>query len=74
LESPSEVRGRVMGVLQFTPGFHFLGAFPLALAAGVWSWGVAMTGAAAATALVAVWFGVIRKGSPSLSGTASDSK
>ncbi len=74
LESPSEVRGRVMGVLQFTPGFHFLGAFPLALAAGVWSWGVAMTGAAAATVLVAVWFGVIRKGSPSLSGTASDSK
>ncbi len=73
LESPSEVRGRVMGVLQFTPGFHFLGAFPLALVAGQWSWGVAMTAAAAATVLVAIWFGVVRKGAPSLSGRAPDS-
>ena len=68
LESPPEVRGRVLGVLQFTPGFHYLGAFPLALAAGQWSWGVALTAAAAATVLVAVWFGIIRKGAPSLSG------
>ena len=71
LESPSEVRGRVMGVLQFTPGFHFLGAFPLALVAGQWSWGVALTGAAAATILVAIWFGLVRDGAPSLSGGVS---
>ena len=31
LESPSDVRGRVMGVLQFTPGLHFLGAYTLDL-------------------------------------------
>ena len=67
LESPSEVRGRVMGVLQFTPGFHFLGAFPLALAAGEWGWGVALTGAALATLVVTIWFGLLRKGSPSFS-------
>ncbi len=73
LESPSEVRGRVMGVLQFTPGFHFLGAFPLALVAGQWSWGVALTGAAVATIIVAVWFGVVRKGAPSLKGSAPSS-
>ena len=71
LQSPSEVRGRVMGVLQFTPGFHFLGAFPLALVAGQWSWGVALTGAAAATILVAIWFGLVRKGAPSLSARVS---
>jgi len=71
LESPSEVRGRVMGVLQFTPGFHFLGAFPLALAAGQWGWGAAMTGAAVATLVVTIWFGLLRKGSPSLSGRVS---
>ena len=72
LESPSEVRGRVMGVLQFTPGFHFLGALPLALVAGQWSWGVAMTGAAVITIMVGLWFGVLRKGSPSSSGRASE--
>ena len=33
-ESSPEVRGRVMGILQCTPGFHLVGAFPLALAAG----------------------------------------
>ena len=36
LESSTEVRGRVMGILQFTPGLHFVGAYPLALAAGSW--------------------------------------
>ena len=68
VESPSDVRGRVMGVLQFTPGFHFLGAFPLALLAGEWSWSIALTLAAGATVLVAFWFGLMRKGAPSLSG------
>ena len=36
LATPAEVRGRVMGILHFTPGFHHLGALPLAAAAG-WS-------------------------------------
>jgi MFS family permease len=71
LESPSEVRGRVMGVLQFTPGFHYLGAFPLALAAGQWGWGVAMTGAAVITLIISIWFGLLRKGAPDLSGWVS---
>ena len=30
LATPAEVRGRVMGILHFTPGFHYLGALPLA--------------------------------------------
>ena len=34
LSSAPEIRGRVMGVLHFTPGFHYLGALPLAVAAG----------------------------------------
>ena len=46
LESAAEMRGRVMGVLTFTPGLHYLGAFPVALAAGQLGWGVAITGAA----------------------------
>lgn len=66
LESPPEVKGRVMGVLQFTPGFHFLGAFPLALAAGQFGWGVAITGAAVATLVMTIWFGLLRSGAPAL--------
>ena len=66
LESPSEVRGRVMGILQFTPGFHFLGAFPLALAAGAWGWGVAITGAAVLCLTVTVCFALLRGGAPSI--------
>ena len=55
-----EVRGRVMGVLHFTPGFHYLGALPLAAAAGWVGWPVAISIAAAATLLVTIWFGVGR--------------
>ena len=44
LETSIEVRGRVMGVLHITPAVHYLGAYPLALAAGQWDWGFAITG------------------------------
>lgn len=66
VESPADMKGRVMGILQFTPGFHFLGAFPLALLAGQFGWGVAMTATAVATLLMTVWFGVLRSGAPEI--------
>ncbi len=66
LETTSELRGRVMGMLQFTPGFHFLGAYPLALAAGQWGWEVAITGAACLSLATTVWFAFVRRGSPKL--------
>ena len=61
LSSPAEVRGRVMGVLHFTPGFHYLGALPLAAASGLVGWPVAMSTAAGLCLLVTVWFGIGRK-------------
>ena len=66
LESSPELRGRVMGILSFTPGFHFLGAYPLALAAGQWGWGAAITGAAGISLVVTVWFALVRSGAPKL--------
>ena len=61
LSSPAEVRGRVMGVLHLVPGFHFLGAWPLTLAAAGVGWPLAITGAAGVTLLVALTFGLGRK-------------
>ena len=55
-----DIRGRVMGVLHLTPGFHYLGALPLAAAAGWVGWPAAMSFAAAATLVVTIWFGVGR--------------
>ena len=66
VESPVEMKGRVMGILQFTPGFHFLGAYPLTLLAGQFGFEAAITVAAGATLLVTVWFGVVRKGAPEI--------
>ena len=66
METTAEVRGRVLGVLQFTPGFHFLGAFPLALAAGRLGWEVAITAAAGLSLATTVWFAFIRGGRPKL--------
>ena len=57
LASPAEIRGRVMGVLHFTPGFHYLGALPLAAAAGWFGWPLAITIAAGLTLIVTLWFG-----------------
>ncbi|MEE3015157.1 MAG: MFS transporter [Chloroflexota bacterium] len=64
LETSPEVRGRVLGVLQFTPGLHFLGAFPLALAAGQLGWEVAITAAAGLSMATTVWFALLRPGRP----------
>jgi len=64
LETTDEVRGRVLGVLQFTPGFHFLGAFPLALAAGQLGWEVAITAAAGLSLATTFWFAFVRSGRP----------
>ena len=61
MSAPAEVRGRVMGVLHFTPGFHYLGALPLAAAAGWAGWPAAISIAAGACLLVTLWFGVGRK-------------
>ena len=61
LSSPAEVRGRVMGVLHFVPGFHFLGAWPLTLAAAGVGWPLAITGAAGVTLLVTLTYGLGRK-------------
>ena len=71
IESSAEVRGRVMGILQFTPGFHFLGAFPLALAAGQLGWEVAITGAAGVSLVTTVWFALVRRGAPKMSSQAA---
>ena len=60
LATPAEVRGRVMGILHFTPGFHYLGALPLAFVAANAGWGWAITGAAGLMLLVTIWFGMAR--------------
>ena len=61
LACPPEMRGRVMGVLHFTPGFHYLGALPLAAAAGWVGWPVSISMAAALCLFVTLWFGLARK-------------
>ena len=54
------VGGRVLGVLKGEPAIPFLSALPLAVAAGIISWPVAITGAAAITLAVALWLGIWR--------------
>ena len=61
LASPAEVRGRVMGVLHLVPGLHFLGAWPLTLAAAGMGWPMAITGAAGVCLLVTLTYGMGRK-------------
>ncbi len=61
LSSPPEVRGRVLGVLHLVPGFHFLGAWPLTLAAAGVGWPLAITGAAGVCLLVTLSFGLVRR-------------
>ena len=72
MAAPAEVRGRVMGVLHFTPGFHYLGALPLAAAAGWAGWPVAISVAAAACLVVTVWFGVARTSGRRLAASPLD--
>ena len=61
LATPAELRGRVMGILHFTPGFHYLGALPLSFFAAQTSWPWALTGAAGLMLLMTIWFGVGRR-------------
>ena len=70
--APVDYRGRVMGVLHFTPGFHYLGALPLAAAAGWAGWPVAISVAAAACLVVTVWFGVARTSGRRLAASPLD--
>ncbi len=60
ISAPAEFRGRVMGVLHFTPGFHNLGALPLAAAAGWVGWPSAIGISAGLCLLVTLWFGMGR--------------
>lgn len=60
LNVPSELRGRVLSILQIAPAIHFLSALPLAVAGDVISWPIAMTGAAGMVLVVALWLGVWR--------------
>ena len=60
LATPAEVRGRVMGILHFTPGFHYLGALPLSFMAAETGWPLAITVAAGLMLLMTFWFGVGR--------------
>ena len=69
LSAPAEIRGRVMGVLHFTPGFHNLGALPLAAAAGWIGWSSAISIAAGLCLLVTLWFGLGRAAGRLLAST-----
>ena len=60
LNVPSELRGRVLSVLQFGPAIHYLGALPVAVAADVINWPLAITGGAAGTLVIALWLGFQR--------------
>ena len=60
LNVPSELRGRVLSIFQIAPAVHYLGALPLAVAADIISWPVAITGGAAGSLIVALWLGVWR--------------
>ena len=69
LAAPAEIRGRVMGILHFTPGFHHLGALPLAAAAGWVGWSTSISVAAGLCLLTALWFGLGRTAGRRLAAT-----
>ena len=58
LNVPSELRGRVLSILQIATAVHYLGALPIAMAADIISWPVAITGGAAGSLIVALSLGV----------------
>jgi MFS family permease len=60
LNAPAELRGRVLSILQLAPAVHYLGGLPLAAAADLTSWPVAITGGAILSLLFALWLGVWR--------------
>ena len=65
LNVPSELRGRVLSILQIAPAIHFLSALPLAVAGGLVSWSIAVTGAAVmvllVTLLLGIWLPTLRR-------------
>ena len=65
LNVPSELRGRVLSILQIAPAIHFLSALPLAVAGGLVSWSIAVTGAALmvllVTLLLGIWLPTLRR-------------
>ena len=69
LAAPAEARGRVMGILHFTPGFHYLGALPLSFVAVQTGWPLAITVAAGLCLLVTFWFGLGRQAGRDLAAT-----
>ena len=60
LNVPSELRGRVLSILQIAPAIHFLSALPLAVAGGLVSWSIAVSGAALMVLLVTLLLGIWR--------------
>ena len=60
LNVPSELRGRVLSILQIAPAIHFLSALTLAVAGGLVSWPIAVTGAALMVLLVTLLLGIWR--------------
>ncbi len=60
LNVPPELRGRVLSILQLAPATHFLTALPLTVVAGVFSWPIAVTGAASMVLVGALWLGIWR--------------
>ena len=60
LNVPSELRGRVLSILQIAPAIHFLSALPLVVAGGLVSWSIAVTGAALMVLLVTLLLGIWR--------------
>ncbi len=61
LSTPPELRGRVMGVFHFTPGFHYIGALPLSFIAAEAGWPLSLTIAAGLMLLMTIWFGMARR-------------
>ena len=57
LNVPSEMRGRVLSILQVAPAIHFLSALPLAVAGDLISWPMAVTGASVMTLVISMWLG-----------------
>ena len=71
LAAPAEVRGRVMGILHFTPGFHYLFALPLSFIAAETGWEWAITIAAGMMLLMTLWFGLGRRAGRDLASRPS---
>ena len=60
LNSPPELRGRVLSVFQIAPAAHYLGALPLAAGANLVSWQISVSVGALVSLVIALWFGLWR--------------